>query len=63
MDKKYDLITSENASISPGIRNKQKVNDFNIKQNKDTLHYIFLSQYKDTKVENENNFGENRSHF
>ena len=55
MDKKYDLITSENACISPGIRNKQKVNDFNIKQNKDSIHYIFLSQYKDTKVENENN--------
>ena len=55
VNKKNDLIASENSYITPGIKGIQKVNELNIKQNIETLGYTFKMQFKDDNKRNENN--------
>ena len=54
MKKSYDLIINENACLSPGIKGSQKVNDFNISQNKSALENVFPFNIIN-KLMNENN--------
>ena len=55
VNKKYDIIISENSYLTPGIKGVQKVNELNIKQNMETLGYTFKMQFKDDKKRNEDN--------
>ena len=55
VNKKYDIIISENSYLTPGIKGIQKVNELNIKQNIEILGYIFKMQFKDDNKRNEDN--------
>ena len=55
VNKKYDIIISENSYLTPGIKGIQKVNELNIKENIEILGYIFKMQFKDDNKRNEDN--------
>ena len=53
VNKKYDIIISENSYLTPGLKGVQKVNELNIKQNIEILGYTFKMQFKNDNKRNE----------